>query len=226
VDLPGLLHMSLTGSGYAIELPRRRLGPALEAVIPILAAQAYIWAVPHERPRWWDVVCGGLVAAFLVLAIVRSGPRGWRAFGLGRRADHWRAARPLALMTCGGVLVVLAYGWMTDQLRRDWDILAALAAYPVWGCLQQGVMLAFVYPRLRTALGLRWAPLATAMLFGLAHIPNLPLMLGGVALVLGYAIIWERAPSLPLTGLSHGLIGAVCDKALHVSMRVGAHYFE
>ena len=213
-------------SGYAAELPGRRVTLLVEAVTPILAAQMYIWAVPHERPRWWDVICGLAIAGFVALAIVRSPARDRRLFGLGPRADHWRAAGPLGLLTGLFVLMILGYGWATRQLRGDWDVLAAAAAYPIWGLAQQGVMLGFVYPRLKAALGIPWAPLGTAILFGLAHLPNPLLTVGGVGLALGYALIWQRAPSLPLTAFSHGLIGAVCDKALHISMRVGAHYFE
>jgi membrane protease YdiL (CAAX protease family) len=65
----------------------------------------------------------------------------------------------------------------------------------------------------------------TAVLFGLAHAPNPLLMLGGAGIVFFYSLVWRKAPSLPAIAVSHGWIGAIADKALHVSMRVGAHYF-
>ena len=78
----------------------------------------------------------------------------------------------------------------------------------------------------RQAAGNELAPLLTAGLFAAAHTPNLLLMFGGACMVYTYARVWARTPSLPLVALSHGLIGAVCDKLMHVSMRVGAHYFD
>ena len=209
----------------ALIATQSRWRPAIEALLPIVAAQAYIWSVPHERPRWLDVLCAAIITVLIVFAVVRNGPRTRRDFGLARGKDHKNALLPLTFLTGVAITIVLVYGWQTDQLRHDWDVLGAVVAYPVWGLLQQGLMFGFIYPRLRQATGVRLAPLLTALLFGALHTPNPLLMVGGTFMVLGYALIWERTPSLPLTAISHGIIGAVCDKGLHVSMRVGAHYF-
>ncbi|MGD8450549.1 MAG: CPBP family intramembrane metalloprotease [Phycisphaerae bacterium] len=203
-----------------------RLRCVLEALIPIAAAQAYIWLAPLDRSRWLDAACGVLIVVFMIVAIVRHGPRGRRSFGFGPLRDHSRAALPVLLITVVGVAFLLLYGWRTGQLRQNQDIWRALAAYPVWGLAQQFVMFGFIYPRLKQAAGARTATLLTAGLFALAHTPNPLLMVGGGLMVLGYALVWERAPSLPLLAISHGVIGAVADKALHVSLRVGPRFFE
>jgi membrane protease YdiL (CAAX protease family) len=171
------------------------------------------------------LLCAALIVGFVAIALLRGGPRTWREFGLAWSCDHRRASLPLALLTAVAVGVLLLWGWQTGHLRQNRDVLRALAAYPLWGLVQQGLMFGFVYPRLKQAAGVRLAPVLTAVLFAAAHAPNPLLMVGGGLVVLGYGLVWQRAPSLPLLAISHGVIGAVCDKALHVSMRVGAHYF-
>ena len=203
----------------------------LEAVFPIAALQAYIWSVPHARPRWLDVAFAGAIAAVVGWYVIRRGDVTWRTFGLARGPEHLRAILPFGLFTLGAVSVLLVGGWLTDGqpsggLRQDWDLLGALCGYPVWGLIQQGLLLGVAYPRLRRVAGPRGAAGLVALLFAGAHAPNPLLMGGGAAMALAYALTWEHWPSLPLVALSHGIIGAVCDKALHVSMRVGRHYFE
>jgi membrane protease YdiL (CAAX protease family) len=207
------------------DAPARNPTPLLlEAVFPVAASQAYIWLAPYERPRWWDVAFGVVVGALIVAYVLRRGIVGWRTFGLARGRNHLAAAAPVGLFT--GVVVVGLLGWgsWTGGLRRDWDIAAAIALYPIWGIVQQGVMFGIAYPRFATVLGQAWAIAATATLFALAHSPNPLLMIGGGLMVAFYGLVWRRWPSLPVIAVSHGVIGAVCDKALHVSMRVGAHY--
>ncbi len=196
----------------------------LEAIFPVAASQAYIWIVPHERPRWLDVLFGVAVGVVIATYVVRGGRLTWRTMGLARGSDHRRAALPIGIFTLVMVGGLLGWAGLTGHLRRDWDILGALAAYPIWGLLQQGVMFGVVYPRLRQVAGARAAPFLTAVLFAAAHSPN-PMLMGGAAVMaVVYGLVWERTPSLPVIAISHGVIGAVCDKALHVSMRVGAHY--
>ena len=205
---------------------RSRVCSALVAISPIAAAQAYIWLVPHERPRWLDVACGLCITTFVVAVVVRRGRIDPRAFGLAHGPDHRRALLPVAILTGVSVGILLVFGLLTGRLRGGTGLVFALLAYPLWGLLQQALMLGFVYPRMRALAGVRVAPLLTGLLFAAAHAPNPLLMIGGGAMAFGFALIWERAPSLPLVALGHGIIGAVCDKALDVSMRVGAHYFD
>lgn len=198
-----------------------------EAVFPVAASQAYIWLLPHDRPRWLDVVFGVVIIGIVAWYTVRRGLLDARIFGLVPLRNHVRAARPIGLFTALVVTGLLLYGWQSEKgLRQDWDILRAVLAYPIWGFVQQGAMFGIIYPRLRLAGGNGAAIVGTALLFGLAHTPNPLLMVGGALMVMTYGLVWRHWPSLIVIAISHGVIGAVCDKALHVSMRVGAHYLE
>lgn len=218
----------------------RRAALAGEAFFPVIAQQAYLWVAGAQRTRGLDVAVGVTVTLIVGWYVFRRremwtpatlGLTGWRT--------HARALTWLLLITGGFVAALLLGGWLTTGqpgggLRQNWDILRAAALYPLWGLVQQGLVLGVIYPRCRALLGdtqtngargRGWgAALLAAGLFGAAHAPNPLLMVGGALMVFFFALVWRRYPALLAVALGHGLIGAVCDKALHVSMRVGARY--
>ncbi len=208
----------------------RRFALVAEAVFPFIASQAYIWTVPRDRARWVDIAVGAAIGLVIVAYTRAGGLYGWRQFGLALHgSDHRGALLPVGVFTLGTVAVLLAIGWMTTGrphggLRGEWDLLAALLLYPAWGLIQQGVLMGVALPRLRLAGGAAAGVLGAGLLFALAHAPNPLLMAGTLAMGCFYALVWRRYPSLPVIAVSHGIIGAVADKALHVSMRVGSNY--
>lgn len=207
-----------------------RIALLAEAIFPFAASQAYIWIVPRDRARWVDIAVGAAIGLVIVVYTRARGLYGWRQFGLAKRGgDHRGALLPVGAFTLATVAVLLAIGWLTTGrphggLRGEWDLLGALLLYPAWGLVQQGVLLGVSLPRLRLAGGPAAGVLGTGLLFALAHTPNPLLMAGTFAMGCFYALVWRRRPSLPVVAASHGIIGAVADKALHVSMRVGSNY--
>jgi len=201
--------------------PVRRL---IEACLPVAAIQAWVWSLGPDRTRLLDAAFGVALGALVAILAARSRPNR-RTFGVAAGPEHRKSAFPLAIFTLLAVGGLLAWGDWAGRLRIEFDLVSALAAYPAWAALQMAAVLGFVYPRIRALSGRATAPFLTALLFGSAHAPNLLLMGGGFVMVAVYAAIWERHPSLPAVALSHGIIGAVCNKALHVSMRIGPGYF-
>lgn len=208
---------------------RQRLLLLTEAAFPFVAQQAYIWNVPRSRPRWLDVAFACLVAAIVIAYTLRRGRPTLRTFGLQADRSHGHAVIPIAIFTLAVVGVLLLGGWLTTGqprggLRQNWDLLGALLTYPIWGFVQQAVLFGVAYPRLVAVGGFTFAVVGAAALFAFAHLPNLLLMFGAAAMAVAYALVWRTHPSLPVIALSHGLIGAVADKALNITMRVGSHY--
>lgn len=218
----------------------QRAALAGEAVFPVAAQQAYLWIAGAERTRWIDVAVGVTVTVVVGWYVVRRRAM-WTPMTLGLTGlrTHLRALAWVLPITAAFIAVMLLGGWLTTGqprggLRQNWDILRAAALYPLWGLVQQGLVLGVIYPRCRALVGdgeaniararIWGAALLAAALFGAAHAPN-PLLMGGGALMVFFsALVWRRYPALLAVALGHGLIGAVCDKALNVSMRVGMRY--
>jgi Type II CAAX prenyl endopeptidase Rce1-like len=109
------------------------------------------------------------------------------------------------------VLVLLASGFLFHSIRpvRLRWFMYAWAAYLPWGLFQQYVMNAYFLNRLEGVLSRRTAPLAVAVLFCGAHLPNWFLM--GVGLLTGYccALIYRKYKNLYFLGLAHATVGAL-----------------
>ena len=108
--------------------------------------------------------------------------------------------------------------------------LTHVGSYVLWTIYQQFLLQDYFMPRLTRVLSTDAAIALAALLFAVAHLPNLPLALatlvwGGVSCAL-----FRRYRSIYVLGLAQGLLGlcfAVCiPDALHHHMRVGLGFFN
>lgn len=146
---------------------------------------------------------------------------------LGFTASHFGAALKLLLipMLVATAIILLA-GYRLASLHFDARFWLSFTGRSVWGLLQQYILQAFIYRRVKFVLlseGLsgmaqvarvRLAILIAASLFALVHAPNVPLM--ALTLIAGLLWTWvyERAPNLFALGLSHGLLSASAAASL------------
>jgi membrane protease YdiL (CAAX protease family) len=166
----------------------------------------------------------------VTLAIVLGRRPSAEELGMSRRglaASFWilPAAIVLALAS---LLVAKQIGTLHPLYKGDFK---HIAGYILWTLYQQFLMNDLFMPRLtrmlpseNTAVG------AAAILFALAHLPNLPLT--AVTLVWGAisCALFRRYRNLYALGLAQGLLGlcfAVCiPDALHHHLRVGLGYLR
>ncbi len=151
---------------------------------------------------------------------------------LGLRWDTFGAAmRRLLPIMVPVVIVVVTYSLVMDTARfPPWPArISVLLSFIGTGLLQQYVLLGFFARRFTTVF--RSAPLvilATASVFAALHLPNVFLtvvtFIAGVLCV----VIYQRAPNLFATGITHGVLSFVISLGLPLevndAMRVGAHH--
>lgn len=121
----------------------------------------------------------------------------------------------VAMWPCAAILVVgtgglLAYGYVLGRLPLPWHFYVLLALYPLWGLVQQFLLQALLVRNLRAFIaprGLRIA--AAAVLFGLTHVPDLPLV--GLTILAGacWAVLYEWHPNLYPLAVCHGWLGGL-----------------
>ena len=100
--------------------------------------------------------------------------------------------------------------------------------YALWALAQQFIVQSFFYVRMEAVLGGRWAVLAAAVLFGVAHIPNPVLTLASFVGGLFFCEMFRRYRSIFPLGVVHATLGltiaaSFSDGLLH-HMKVGAGY--
>lgn len=204
--------------------------PGLQALAFVALLCLHIWTLEPVAPN----AARMLAAVFLMAIPVCSNLlHRDRPSELGLRVDNLRhSSRHVGAATIFCSLVIVAAS-TSFGFRSTLNAGAGLGAigYLGWSFSQQYALQAFIHRRLREALGCsRRASLASALLFGVVHLPN-PLLVVTVT-VAGYiwCRVFERAPNLFTLAVSHAwlatlLMTSVPEKIHHI-MRVGPGFWE
>jgi membrane protease YdiL (CAAX protease family) len=104
------------------------------------------------------------------------------------------------------------------------------SGYVVWTIYQQFLLQDYFMPRLTRLLSTDAAITVAAVLFSVAHLPNVPLTVATLVWGVVSCVLFRRYRSLYVIGIAQGILGlcfAMCvpDVFLH-HMRVGLGYFH
>ncbi len=170
------------------------------------------------------------VALVVTLAIVLARRPSLDDLGLGRRGlgvSLWILPAVIAV-AIASVVVAKNVGTLHPLYKGDFK---HIAGYALWTLYQQFLMNDLFMPRLTRLLGGEGAAVGVAaVLFAVAHLPNLPLT--AATLVWGAVScgLFLRYRNLYALGLAQGLLGlcfAVCvPDAMHHHLRVGLGYLR
>lgn len=210
---------------YALTVPRvpASVRDLAELVAGFTGIMVILWLPTHEQLIFGPIV----LLAPLVMVLVRRPCLNDLGLGLrGFVSSLWIFPAALALSILG---IVLAQGAGTFHALYQADF-THCGGYVLWTMYQQFLMQDYFMPRLTRILSSDAAIGVAAVLFSVAHLPNLAL--AGATLVWGSVscVLFRRYRNLYILGLTQGLLGlcfAVCvpDSLLH-HMRVGLGYWH
>jgi membrane protease YdiL (CAAX protease family) len=122
----------------------------------------------------------------------------------------------VGLMLPFGILAVvssLAVGYWRDTLNLTWHIIPILILYPIWGTIQQFLVISLVAGNLHDLKLKRWndwlVVFVAALLFGLVHYPYWWLVGGTFVLAMFYGYIFLKQRNVYAMGIFHGWLGAI-----------------
>jgi membrane protease YdiL (CAAX protease family) len=132
-----------------------------------------------------------------------------------------------AVVAAAGVLLARTAGTFHELYKPD---LAHVGGYILWTIYQQFLLQDYFMPRLTRMLKTDAAIALAAVLFAIAHLPNVVLTLATLVWGAVSCALFRRYRSLLVLGITQGLLGlcfAVCvpDAYLH-HMRVGLGYWH
>jgi len=168
------------------------------------------------------------VALLVTLAIVLARRPSLDDLGLSRRgvaASFWILPAAIVL-AIASLLVAKRIGTLHPLYKGDFQ---HIAGYVLWTLYQQFLMNDLFMPRLTRLLASEGAAVGlAAVLFAMAHLPNLPLTAATLVWGAISCTLFRRYRNLYALGLAQGLLGlcfAVCvPDALHHHLRVGLGY--
>src|SRR5579864_7960314 len=170
------------------------------------------------------------VALVVTLAIVLARRPSLDDLGLGRRglAQSWWILPAAAIVTVVSVVVAKRIGTLHPLYKAD---LKHVTGYLLWTLYQQFLLNDYFMPRLTRLVSSENAAVGlAAVLFALAHLPNLWLTVATLAWGAISCGLFRRYHNLYALGLAQGLLGlcfAVCvPDSLHHHLRVGLGYLR
>lgn len=156
----------------------------------------------------------GACLFWTIFAVIRAhqddnAPRRW-----GFRADNLRKASVLPAAVFAIAASGLAgYAYVHDTLLLPDHLVLVLLFYPVWGLIQQFLMLSVLVSNLERVGRLKQRRklivLLAATLFGLVHAYDLRLAVGSLLLELLLVSLYLRDRNLWPLGVLHGWLGAL-----------------
>jgi len=115
-----------------------------------------------------------------------------------------------------GVLSAIAFfaiGFYQNTVNMTWHIIPILILYPIWGVIQQFLLIALMVGNMRDLKGKQlnnWAIiLFSAILFSSIHYPFGRLMIGTFFLAIFYGVVYLREKNIYALGLFHGWLGGL-----------------
>ncbi len=222
--------MSTSTSAILVSSENRRthlaqVVTALEVLIVYAGILLYIWRWQYTHPLYW-------MALFATILLThRLHHDSFSTLGLDKLRSSAENILPVALL--GLLLTLLIYGFASHRLALLWpgkQSLVSLAGYGAWSLFQEYLAQSYFNNRLMSVIrNRRVSTVASALMFGSAHIPNPVLMLA--TFIAGLLFSWSFARHRNIWPIAFAhmvggfLVAAVCPPALIHNMRVGPGYY-
>lgn len=131
----------------------------------------------------------------------------------GFRKDNFiKTVSLLGPFALGSILIFLIIGAYQGTINFTWHILPILITYPLWGVIQQFLIIGLVSGNLhdleRPKINKYLIVLFSAFIFSIVHYPSTWLMIGIFLLALFYGFVYLRIRNIYALGIFHGWLGA------------------
>jgi uncharacterized protein len=132
----------------------------------------------------------------------------------GFRTDNFRAVA-FKLLPFGAIAITAFFiiGYQRNTINLSWHIIPILILYPIWGTIQQFLVVGLVAGNLQhlkvNRPGEVFIVTITAILFAVMHYPDYWLIAGTLVLAMLYTYIYLRDRNVYVLGLFHGWLGGL-----------------
>lgn len=216
---------TLNSNPFAIATPQSdsSLRSLAELSIGFAAILVVLWLPTREQLIFGPIT---LLSPLILVLVQRP--------TLSELGLHWRGfASSLwilpaaAVVAAAGILMARAAGTFHELYKSE---LAHVGGYVLWTIYQQFLLQDYFMPRLTRLLKADAAIAFAAVLFAMAHLPNVVLTVATLVWGAVSCALFRRCRSVVVLGITQGLLGlcfAVCipDAYLH-HMRVGLGYWH
>lgn len=197
----------------------------IEATYPALMVILWVWFEPFGRNHYISNAFIALNIVILLGIVYVEGAPSLKESGIILRPElQIQAIKEALVIVCCGVAILLGIGFISDSIVWKPGLLKSIFVYPLWALMQDAVVLVFILPRARITFG-SYGEAYTALLFTIIHLPSPALTIAAFVLAAVMIAFWKKYQSLIAIAFVHGILGAVANKTLDFSMRIGKAWF-
>ncbi len=117
---------------------------------------------------------------------------------------------PIAIM---GAIACILIGNYRETNILDWSFIPVLLLYPIWGIIQQFIIVGLIARNLKDLKAKKIPEIAiiliTAIVFAIVHYPHPILIVGTFFLAIVYSFLYLRDRNLLVLGIYHGWLGGL-----------------
>ncbi|HEV8503761.1 MAG TPA: CPBP family intramembrane glutamic endopeptidase [Chitinophagaceae bacterium] len=130
-----------------------------------------------------------------------------------RTQNFVKTTRIILPFALAALVLCIGIGLYQSTINTTWHIVPLLLLYPVWGIVQQFLLIALIVGNLQDFKNSR-APkiisiVVSALLFGLIHYPFIWLMVGTFVLAIFYGSVYLKERNIYVLGIFHGWLAAL-----------------
>lgn len=162
--------------------------------------------------RFFYVVTASLFWLIYLIKTKKQNPDLFEYWGF--RKDNFK--KVLFMLLPFGVFAIITFfitGYFLETLNINWHLIPILLTYPIWGTIQQFLLIALLLGNLNDLINSKdkkWQIIVlSSILFSAVHFPEYWLMLGTFILALLYGYIYLKEKNLYVLGLFHGWLGGL-----------------
>lgn len=176
----------------------------LEMVAVLFTGALKLVMVDQLGLKFWFIT--GVGVLWICYAIFRANqdPHILRSWGV--TVGFSETSQKLAMPASGLILLFFAYGYFGGTAVVNWHIVPVLLLYPLWGIVQQWLVLRLFGENLKQTSRISNVMLIiiTASLFAVVHLPSIPLVAATFVLAIVYCHVYFQFHNILIPGILHG----------------------
>lgn len=133
-------------------------------------------------------------------------------WGLSLR-NSFRTFRFLFIVAVPFIILFPFYAYLQGTLILKWNVVFVLVTYPIWGLVQQFLMMSLFAGNLNDLEKRKIHPalivVLTSIIFSIVHIPSISLVIVTFFMAIFYASVFLKYRSVVPLGIFHGILGGL-----------------
>jgi hypothetical protein len=162
--------------------------------------------------KFWFIMLAGIFWLGYIFTRIYTDRSVISEWGLGL-AGFMQSLKILSIPALVVTIISIWYGLDQEVLIFNWHIIPVMILYPLWGSIQQLLIIALfggnIYYLENANINKLTIVSLTSILFSVVHYPSLPLMVATFFLAVFYCFLFFRFRNILVLGLFHGWLACI-----------------